>query len=411
VNFPFYIARRYLISKKSHNIINIISGISVAGVGIVTMALIIILSVYNGFEKLVRSLFNSFDPDLKITAVTGKTFTMSAFPAEKLKAIPGVISLTEIIEENALLRYKDKQYIATLKGVSGDYERVSGIGSMMEEGRFQLQDGETDFAVMGYGVAATLGLNLNDYLNPVSIYVPRRTASFTGGLEQAFNTEVVFPSGYFAIQQEYDVKYVFLPLRFVRKLLEYDEERTAVEITLAKGLDESKIQQQVEQVLGSKYQAKNRYQQQEVLYNVMRSEKWAIFLILGFILLIATFNVVGSLSMLILDKKKDIAILQSLGASRKTTRQIFLAEGMLISFAGAVLGLLSGAVICWVQIRFGLVRMGSEDSTFIVNAYPVDVQVIDFVVVFATVMAVGAFAAWYPVHNIRKIHAGLIKQE
>jgi lipoprotein-releasing system permease protein len=274
-----------------------------------------------------------------------------------------------------------------------------------------LEDGDKNFGVMGLGVAGALGLNLNDYLNPVTVFVPRRTASFSGGLDNAFNSEVVFPSGFFAIQQDYDVKYVFLPIRFVKQLLEYDQERTSVEIKLRPGSDEKQIQAQISTLLGGRYAVKNRYQQQEILYNVMKSEKWAIFMILGFILLIATFNVIGSLSMLILDKKKDIAVLQSLGASRKLTRQIFLAEGLLISFTGAVAGLALGALICFLQVRFGLVRMGSEESTFIVNTYPVDMQIVDFLLVFVMVMSIGALAAWYPVHNIRKIHAGLIRNE
>lgn len=406
MTFAYYIARRYFVSKKSHNIINIISGISVAGVAIGTMALIIVLSVFNGFEKLVVSLFNSFNPDIAVTAAYGKTFKIGDIQAEKLGKIPGVLYLTEVIEENALIKYQEKPYIVTIKGVSEDFIHTSRIDTMMSEGTFLLQDGDKDFAVLGYGVAYYISANLSDYIHPLAVYVPRRDASFTGGFENAFNAEVIFPSGYFSIQQDYDVKYVLVPLRFAKRLLSYEDERTGIEIGLAKTADLEKVQLAVQKLLGNRFIVKNRFQQQEVLYKIMKSEKWAIFLILTFILLIATFNVVGSLSMLILDKKKDIAVLRSLGASQQLIKRIFMIEGMLISFMGALLGLFLGAVICWVQIQFGLIKLGSSGSTFVVDTYPVQMQITDFLGVFATVIAIGFLAAWYPVHNIKKVHTG-----
>ncbi len=409
MNFPFYIARRYLVSKKSHNIINIISGISVVGVAIGAMALIIVLSVFNGFDRLVVSLFSSFNPSIQITANHGKTFNITSIPVDRMKKIPGILNITEVIEEDALMKYKDNQCIVTIKGVSEAYTGMSGLDTMMVEGNFTLQEGDKDFTVLGYGLASTLNANLQDYLNPISVYVPRRDASFSGGLENAFNTEVIFPSGFFQIQYEYDVKYAILPLRFVKKLLAYENERTALEIGLAKDVDQKTIQSQVEQLLGKNFIVKNRYQQQEILYKIMVSEKNYIFMILTLILIIATFNVIGTLSMLILDKKKDIAVLQSMGAGQKLIRRIFLMEGMLISMIGAILGLALGAVICWLQIRFGLIRLGGENSSFVVNAYPVYMQVADFVVVFITVMSIGFLATWYPVYNIKKIHLGQIK--
>jgi lipoprotein-releasing system permease protein len=405
LNFPFYIARRYLVSKKTHNIINIISAISIAGVMICTMALIIVLSVFSGFEKLVISLFNTFNPDMVITLKEGKTFDSSLFPEDRIRKIPGVRYLAEVIEENALVKYKDKQYIATLKGVGEDFVNMSGLDTMMAEGKFKLQEGDRDFAVLGYGVAYYIGANLDDYQNPVSIFVPRRDAGFSGGFENAFTNEMIFPSGYFSVQQDFDTKYVF-----VKKLLNYGPQITGIEIGIAKGVDVENIQQQVEKMVGDKFYVKNRFQQQALLYSIMKSEKWAIFLILSFILIIATFNVIGSLSMLILDKKRDIAVLQCLGASQAKVKRIFLAEGLLISLTGAAGGLILGALTCFLQQQYGFVKLGSPDSTFVVSAYPVHMQLLDFIFVFFTVMLIGAVATWYPVFNIRKIETHILNQ-
>jgi lipoprotein-releasing system permease protein len=411
LNLSFYIARRYFVSKKSHNIINIISGISVVGVAVGTMALIIVLSVFNGFEQLVVSLFNSFNPDIAITASRGKTFNIAEVPVDKLRRIPGVLYLTEVIEENALIRYKEKPYIVTIKGVSEEFIHTSRVDTMMVEGTYLLQDGDQDFAVMGNGVAYYLSANLNDYINPLVVFVPRRDAAFSGGFENAFNSEVIFPSGFFSIQQDYDIKYVLVPLRFTQRLLAYENERTGLEIGLDKTANLETVQRSMETLLGDGFVVKNRYQQQEILYKIMKSEKWAIFLILTFILLIATFNVVGSLSMLILDKKKDIAVLRSLGASQQLIRRIFITEGMLISLIGALTGLFLGGLICWLQITFGLIKLGDSGSTFVVDTYPVQMQIIDFAGVFVTVMAIGYLAAWYPVHNIRRINTGAVREE
>jgi len=409
LNFPFYIARRYLVSKKSHNIINIISGISVVGVAIAAMALIIVLSVFNGFDRLVVSLFSTFNPSIQITPSRGKTFVLDSIPLDRLRIIPGVLHVAEVIEEDALMKYKDNQTIVTIKGVSESYPAMSGLDTMMVEGNFLLQDEDKDYAVLGYGVAGALNANIQDYLNPISVYVPRRDANFTGGFENAFNSEIIFPSGFFQIQWEYDVKYAILPLRFVKKLLDYGDERTAIEIDLAKDADHRAAQKKIESLLGKKFIVKNRYQQQEILYKIMVSEKNYIYMILTLILIIATFNVIGTLSMLILDKKKDIAVLQSMGAGQRLIRRIFLLEGVLISFIGALLGLSLGALVCWLQIRFGLIRLGSADSSFVVSAYPVSMQLTDFIVVFLTVLVIGFLAAWYPVYNIKKVHVGEIK--
>jgi lipoprotein-releasing system permease protein len=410
LNFPLYIAKRYFVARKSHNIINIISGISVAGVTIGTMALIIVLSVFNGFQDLVTSLFNSFNPDIAITFKEGKTFHSGLLDMEGIRKITGVKGLFPFIEENALLKYQERQYIVTIKGVADGYSVVSGIDTMITEGKFKLQEGEQDYAVIGNGVAYYIGANLKDFMNPLNVYVPRREAGFSGGFENAFNNGIVFPAGFFSVQQDFDTKYVILPLRFVSKLLEYRDDITGVEIWLNTGSDHDKIQQEITRVSGSKFKVKNRYQQQAILYKIMKSEKWAIFLILTLILFMATFNVIGSLSMLIIDKKMDIAVLQCMGAGQRLVKTIFLTEGMMISFFGSVAGMILGWIICKFQQIFGFVKLGSADSTFVVNSYPVSMHFTDFLFVFITVLTIGFLAAWYPVNNIRKIDTRVLNQ-
>ena len=401
MNISLYIAKHYLFSKKSHNIINIISGISVLGFTVGTTALIVIMSVFNGFETVVVKLFNTFNPDILITAKEGKTFDVNTLPVEKIRQIPGVVYITDVIEENALLKYQDKQFIAIIKGVNPDYQKLSGLDTMIAQGEFTLEKDSNNFAIVGQGVAYNLGLTLNDYLNPLEIYVPRRgSQNFVNPLE-AFNSGVLYPSGIFSIQQDYDVKYVITPIRFTRKLLDYDNEITSVEIGIAPDANRENVQEQINKIAGEKFVVKNRFQQQELLYKIMKSEKWAIILILSFILLIATFNIIGTLTMLILDKKKDIAVLWSMGADRKLIRKIFFTEGIMITLIGALLGIGIGAIVCWLQQRYGFVRM-PDSGSFVITAYPVNMKVLDFIYVFLIDMGIGVVTSWYPVRQISK---------
>ncbi|MCK4406646.1 MAG: ABC transporter permease [Bacteroidales bacterium] len=402
MNLPFYIAKRYLISKKSHNIINIISGISVIGITIGTMALIVVLSVFNGFEKLVISLFNTFNPDLVITVKEGKTFNSNEFPSEKVKNIPGVVYFTEVVEENALLKHKAKQHIVTIKGVSEDFEKMSRLDTMIIDGEFILKNEGRSFTVIGAGVAYYLGANPKDFTNPISVYIPKRTKSTSLNFENAFNNQLILPSGVFSVQQDFDINYIIVPLEFARELLEYNDEVTSIELGLEQDADTDEIQSEIQNILGEHFLVKNQFQQQELLYKIMKSEKLAIFLILSFILLIATFNVIGSLSMLILDKKKDIAVLSSMGANKKLIKRIFLIEGLLISVIGAILGLTFGGILCWLQQRFGIISLGPGDGSFVVDAYPVQTQILDFVYVFITVFLIGLAATLVPVKQISK---------
>lgn len=366
------------------------------------MALIIVLSVFNGFESLIISLFNSFNPDLAVTVVKGKTFDMKDFPADEIESIPGVLLMTEVVEENALLRYRDKQFIATIKGVDKNFEAMSGLDTMLIDGEFSLHRRGRPRMILGAGVAYYLNASLLDKLNPVTVYVPRREGSIGLNIERAFNSRNIFPSAVFSIQQDFDTKYAVVPIEFARELLDYDSQVTSVEIGTAPGSDVDRIKEQVSDILGENFEVKNRFEQQALLYKVMQSEKWAIFLILTFILIIATFNVIGSLTMLILDKKKDIAVLHSMGAGNRLIRRIFMFEGIMISIGGALLGLLLGGIISWLQQTYGLIGLGGGSGTFVVDAYPVKIRLLDFVVVFATVVIIGLLSAWYPVRQISK---------
>ncbi len=396
----FYIARRYLFAKKSHNVINIISMISVIGVAVGTMALIVVLSVFNGFESLVESLFNAFDPDIEITAAEGKTFIPDSTEIQVLQDHENIALYTEVVEENALLRYEDQQYIATIKGVGSNYGQLTGIDSVIIEGDFILKDDhKRNYAVVGLGVQYYLSIGLN-FASPLFIYVPRENVS---NPTRAFKRKDIFPSGVFSIEKEIDSKYVLVPLDFSRELLGMQNEVTGLEVEV-KDKDKVKTtQKDLKKSLGDDFIIKNRFEQKAFFYKVMRSEKWAIFFILTFILIIASFNIIGSLTMLIIEKKKDMYTLQSMGANLKLIRQIFLLEGWMITLSGAIIGLVLGFLTAWMQETFELIKLQGANS-FVVSAYPVEMKLSDFGVIFLTVSLIGFIAAWYPVHYITKKH-------
>ena len=390
-----------MFSKKKTNVINIISGIAITGVAFGTMALLVILSVFNGFDSLIRSLLNSFDPDLKITVVEGKSFSADTVALDFLKQSKDVAYFSEVLEENVLLEYDDRQYIATIKGVSNNFDKINGIDSMIIDGGFVLEDGAINYAILGYGVSYKLSYGLNS-LKPIKIWIPKRKGKVTFDTQNAFNKAFIFGSGIFSVQQEYDDKYIIVPIKFARDLLEYKTEVSSIEVKLKKGVNKKKVEKEIQEKLGDGFYVKNRFEQQELLYKIMKSEKWAIFMILTFILIIASFNVVGSLTMLIIDKKKDIIILRNIGASNKLIRNIFLIEGWLISVIGAVLGIALGLFICFLQLKFELLKFPGA-GTFIVNAYPVEIRTLDLLFVFLTVITIGFIAVWYPVRHINKV--------
>lgn len=405
MNLPVFIAKRYMFSKKSRNVINIISGISVLGVLIGTMALIVILSVFNGLDSLVKSLFSSFDPELKIERIKGKVFTPDEDLLHNLRHHPDIAEYTEVIEENALLEYRKKQQIAKIKGVGDGYSSICGIDSMIIDGDFFLKTQNTYHAVIGYGIADMLSAPAKSMM-PLKVWVPKRSQKVFLNPGDAFRTKAVSISGIFSVQPEIDYEYVIVSIEFMRKLLNYQNEVSSIEIKLKEHLsqsEKSRVQNEIQKIAGNQFSVKNRYQQHEFLYKVMQSEKLAIFLILSFIIFVASFNIIASIIMLIIEKKKDISILKSLGATQKTIQQTFLIEGWLISIGGAILGLLAGAFLCWLQMTFGFIKFPGN-GIFIVSEYPVEMQWFDFLLVFITVAIIGFFVAWFPVRYVTKRH-------
>jgi len=399
MKLPFFIAFRYLISKKKHNIINVISGISISGITFGTMALIIVLSVFNGFEALVIKMLNSINPDLQITVKEGKTFELDSIQKASIKKIKGVVYYTDVVEENVMLKYNNKQHIAVIKGVSNDFFKMSKICKLVFNGNCEVKQGAVNYALIGNGVANVLDINTDDYMNMLSVYVPRRGTRSVTDPTKAFNNKLIQPGGLFSVEYEYDSKYIITDLVFARDLLSYNKEVTAVEIGIDAGSEVDKVKNEVKHILGNSYEVRNRFEQQELLYKVMKSEKWAVFLILTFILIIAIFNVIGTLTMLVLEKKNDISILWTLGANNKLLKKIFFIEGILISSFGALLGLILGGLICWIQQTWGIISM-SSGRTFVVDAYPVSMHFSDFFLVFITVLLIGFLAAYLPIRNI-----------
>ena len=396
----FYIARRYLISKKSVNVINIISGISIAGVTVGTFALIVILSVFNGLDTSIKTLFSSFDPDIKISAAKGKSFELKDGDFDGIKKLSGIVSVTPVIEEDAMLRYGDREYFATIKGVPVNYSETSGLDtSCITSGRFLLEAKQIPYAVVGQGVAYYLSVGLN-FTDPVHIYTLKKGVNGRPSLSNAFNHSTIYASGVFANQQEIDSKYVMVPFAYAQELFQMGTRVSAVELGLKKGISGESVQPEIRRILGEKFVVKTQFEQHELFYRVMKSEKWAIFIILGFILVIASFNILGSLSMLIIDKKADIAILQSMGANQKMIRTIFLFEGWMISLAGAVFGLILGILICWIQIKYGILKIPGNEGSFIFSSYPVEIRMGDLAAIFLLVTGIGFLAAWYPIRFI-----------
>lgn len=398
MNLPFFIAKRYLFSKKSKNIINIISIISIIGVATGTLGLVVSLSVFNGFDGVIRSLFSSFDPDLKITAASGKSFSSTDNRIAAIRKMEEVAWFSEIIEENALLRYGDRQYIAKVKGIDSTFREMSGIASRIINGEFLMEKDGNSFTVLGQGVAYFLSLRLN-FIRPLHIYVPKKGKRISTAIGQNFNHKAIYPSGIFSIQQELDDHYILVPITLAREIFEMDDRISAIELKLQKEYLAGSVKKQIRELLGPDYVVNDRYEQHADMFKIMQSEKFSIFLILSFILIIASFNIIGSLTMLILEKKNDINVLKSMGADDRTIKRVFLFEGWSISILGAFFGLSLGGFLCWLQMRFGFVKLGGGGS-FIIDAYPVEVYALDLLVIFTTVTLIGFCAAWLPVRQI-----------
>ncbi len=405
MNFPFYIAKRYLLSKKKHNAINIISGISVCGVALATLALVCTLSVFNGFQDMVASFFTAFDPELKITVREGKVFDGQDERIRAISVLPEIDVFSESLEENAMVQYKDRQAMVVLKGVEDNFNQLTEIDSLLYgAGEFLLHDSIVDYGIMGVELVATLGTGLQ-FVDPLQVYLPKRNAKVNMANPGAsFNHDYLYSPGIvFSVnQQQYDAKYILTSLDFLRHLLDYTTEVSAIELKLKPNVNLSSVQANMEKILGNDFVVQNRYQQQEDVFRIMEIEKLVSYLLMTFILMIACFNVIGSLSMLILDKKDDVVTLRSLGASDKMISRIFLFEGRLISLFGALSGIILGLILCFIQDKFGIITLGGGNGTFVVDAYPVSVHVWDIVLVFVTVLAVGFLSVWYPVRYLSK---------
>lgn len=394
VNTPFFIARRYLFAKKSTNAINIISAISTLGVTVGSAALIIILSVFNGFEDLVLKMFNSITSQIVIEPSLGKTFDPNTKQLLQLKADPRVYTFTEVLADNALVRYDDKQSPALVKGVSDDFMKNKNLDSITVEGTFVLKNqyGQPQ-AVLGSALQAYLGANTADPFVQLQIYSPKKGVSGNSANPlDDFNIMNIAPAGVFEVQQEFD-NMLIVPLSFARELLAEPQKVSSIEINVKAGQNEEQFKTEIEAQLGDSYVVKNRVQQNQALYKVLSSEKWIVFVLLTFILIIAIFNIIGSLTMLVIDKQKDIAVLNSLGANKKLIKQIFLLEGMMITLSGCIFGIIIGFTFCVLQQHFGWIKMGDANFIFS-NAYPVKLKALDFILVFFTVAAISVLASY-----------------
>ncbi|MFL5752596.1 MAG: FtsX-like permease family protein [Bacteroidia bacterium] len=394
MNFPVYIAKRYIVSKKSNNAINIISWISVLAIAMGAGALVIVLSGMNGLTNLVEGLYSSFDSDIEITAAKGKVINYDKALKAKISRIKGVNAIAVSIEDNALLKYGDQQTIATVKGIGEDFVKMNRFDTLVYEGKFQQPQGNTHYVVLGKGVAYRLGTGLNDVFTPISIYSPKRGKTSSFNPDEAFNEIKAYPSGLFSINDEFDFKYVMLDLEAARSLFDYTNEVTSIELACSQSIPLETMQAELKKELGDHFIIKNKFQQNDVLFKTLQSEKLWTFIILVFILMIATFNIIGALTMLIIEKKKDISILHNMGADASLIRKIFMTEGFLITILGAIIGLLLGLLLCWLQLRYGFIRF---DAGYVVEAYPVDVQFSDFAAILGVVLLIGLLAAWYPV--------------
>lgn len=403
MRLPLFIANRYLLAKKSHNLINIITWISILGISVGSFALIVVLSAFNGLEKVISSMNNRLTPDLQIAPTKGKTIDLTAFPLGQLRDIQGVEYVVPTITEDALFRANDKQHIGQVKGVGVEYQQIERVNEIIYgESGMTLSDGEHDFAVPGAGVAWYLGVNAHDPYAMVRVYVPKRGNASLMSLENSFNSDVLNVRSVFSTEQEQDEKLVLVPFDWLSELLEYEQKANNVELFVAPNTDINKVKKEVKAVIGEDFTVKNQQEQQETLYRIMRSEKWAVYVILTFILILATFNVVGSLSMLMIDKRKDTEILKAMGADNCLIQRIFLNEGLLISVAGGLIGLLLGIVLVLLQQRFGFVKFGTGGN-YVVDAYPVLLKLKDVLLIFATILVVGCTSAFLTVrHAMRK---------
>lgn len=405
MNFPFFIARRYLFSKKSTHVINVISSISVIGVAVATMALVIVLSVFNGFHDLVASLFTSFDPQLKVVPVEGKTAPADDPILTKIRLLPQVDVATETIEDQALAIYNDHQAMVKIKGVDDNFAELSHITDILYgDGSFSLHAANLEYGIVGIRLAQNLGIGAQ-WDGFLKIYAPKKEGQLDmtnpgdGFVVDSLNS----PGVLFAVKQaKYDKNYIITSISFARNLFGQQGMLSDLELRLKPGSNLDAVKAEMQQIAGNKYKVLDRFEQQEDTFKIMSIEKMIAYIFLTFILVVACFNIIGSLSMLIIDKKNDVVTLRNLGANDKQITRVFLFEGRMIAVIGAVIGIGLGLLLCFLQQQYGFVRLGDSEGSFIVDAYPVSVHYSDVAIIFVTVIAVGWLAVWYPVRALSK---------
>lgn len=403
MNLPFYIAKRYLFSKKSHNAINVISAVSVCGVALATLALVCTLSVFNGFHDLISNFFTHFDPDLKVEVIKGKVFTPSPATIEAIRATEGVEVVSLTLEDNAMAKYKENQTMVTIKGVDDNFQALTHIEEILHGNpEFKLYDEVVDYGIMGHSLMYILGTGIQPY-SPIEIYAPRKggKVNLANPMANFHRAPLYSPGTVFDVNDSrYATSYIIASIDYARKLFGYTSEISAIEVRLADGADVSRAKQSLQAIMGDAFTVKDRYEQQEATFKVIEIEKFVTYLFLCFILMVACFNIISSVSMLILDKRDNAATLRSLGATDGMISRIFIYEGNLIALFGALVGLVLGIILCLLQQQFGFIGLG--DGQFVVNAYPVRLQFTDVILVLVSVLLVSAISVWLPIRLLNR---------
>ncbi|MFY0650960.1 MAG: ABC transporter permease [Cyclobacteriaceae bacterium] len=395
MNFPLFIAKRYFFSKSKKNFINIIAIISMLVVAIATAALIIALSVYNGMEGLLRSIYGSFDAELAITPAEGKSFVLNDEFLQKIEAVEGVAYISEVIEDNVLLKYNESQKLVKMKGISDNFIDNSVMSQYLLEGEFAFQEDSINYAIIGSGIRYELSIDMKDDFYPLQFYYPKNVKPGTMDPSKYFSRANLMPGGVFRLEQHYDNEYVFVPLSFAQRLLDYGDKRTSLEVSSTADYSIDEVQENLIAALGDRYVVRNSDQQHADLYKILKIEKLLVFLIFSLIIGIASINIFFSLSMLVIEKRKDIAVLLAMGAPNRKIRKIFLSEGAIIAFVGSGVGLLLGLIVAVLQDTFGLVSMGGGES-LILTAYPVDIQFTDFLYTAICIILITFLASIHP---------------
>lgn len=398
MDVSLFISKRYFFSRKSKAAVNIIAFISVFSITIATASIVIILSAFNGLQQLVDSLYSSFDPDIKIKMANQQLFEFSPEQKEKLTSIEEIENYSEVLEEMAMLRHDNFQSIVSLKGVDKNWKKVTGIDSMIYQGDFLLRSGLANYCVLGYGVASNLELSINHNIEPVSVYIPKPIEEYSNLPGSSFYKKEAFPSAVFAISPDFDNKYAIVDIAFIRNLLEKKKECSAIEIAL---YDESKMEEVAEKlkvVFGNEYSVKTRYQQNELIYKTNEIEKWITFILLIFVLIVASFNVISTLTLILLEKQKDIKTLRSIGASFEQIRKVFFSQGLMITYIGGAIGMFLGFLVYWIQTNIGLLRLEGG----VVEFYPMAFKIQDYLLIAGMIIITGALFSWYPVKLVLK---------